>query len=156
VVRDSCTRHRSWFARRGPVRLPRSSEAPAPKRCGVITRAVLFEEFAGRAEELAFLVNFRSRSGREARGGTVVIAGDSGVGKTRLLHEFRRAIERDRGGTAFVRCDEAQGRPYGPLIEALEQIATARSSWKTPSSSGCNASRRYARRWKMPRGASDT
>jgi DNA-binding CsgD family transcriptional regulator len=92
----------------------------------VITRAVLFEQFTGRAPELQFLVDFRSRSGREARGGAVVISGESGVGKTRLLQEFRQAIERERGGIAFVRCDEAQARPYGPFIEVLEKIGTAR------------------------------
>jgi DNA-binding CsgD family transcriptional regulator len=99
----------------------------------VITRAVLFEDFAGRSEELSFLLDLRVRSARESRGGTVIISGESGVGKTRLLREFRAAAAGERGGVAFVRCQEESAHPYGPLVEALQSIRQARELRATSS-----------------------
>jgi hypothetical protein len=53
----------------------------------------------------------------------VVITGDYGLGKSRLLHELATRI-RARGRTiAGARAFEAEmGRPYGPWLDALRQI----------------------------------
>ena len=80
---------------------------------GVETRLV------GRADELA--------SGREAleavqagRGGVLVVSGDAGIGKSRLLHELRSAAE--EGGIRWLegRCvSYGESLPYWPVRDLL-------------------------------------
>ncbi|MBN2359679.1 MAG: DUF2791 family P-loop domain-containing protein [Deltaproteobacteria bacterium] len=57
------------------------------------------------------------------RGRFVVIEGDSGSGKSRLLREI--SVEAREQGAEFVTCRAAlnERAPYAPLIEAFDQIA---------------------------------
>jgi DNA-binding CsgD family transcriptional regulator/tetratricopeptide (TPR) repeat protein len=78
----------------------------------------------GRADELGRLTGAldRARAGRPA---AVLLAGDAGVGKTRLLREL---TERARAEGAFVlvgHCVDlgTAGLPYLPFAEVLQQIA---------------------------------
>ena len=81
-------------------------------------------EFVGRAAELGRLEAALDR----AEGGTaaaVFVAGESGVGKTRLLRELeRRAAAR---GARVLRGDclafGADGLPYAPIAAALRGLA---------------------------------
>jgi DNA-binding CsgD family transcriptional regulator/tetratricopeptide (TPR) repeat protein len=93
--------------------------------------------FLGRDAELAVMreVYERVRSGNSA---TVVLVGDAGVGKTRLMQEFCAGIDARllRGG-----CVDLGGGalPYGPIIEALRGLepadpAAARGSARSSSS----------------------
>jgi DNA-binding SARP family transcriptional activator len=51
----------------------------------------------------------------------VVVAGEPGIGKTRLAHEFARSVL-DQGGTVLVgRCSQEPLEPYEPFAEALRQ-----------------------------------
>ncbi|NLY50423.1 MAG: AAA family ATPase, partial [Firmicutes bacterium] len=81
------------------------------------------EEFYGREEELGFL---EAALQRVAAGGTeiVVVSGESGVGKTRLLQEFRH---RARGQAIFGSGKFAQlatEAQYGPLVQAVTQVVS--------------------------------
>jgi DNA-binding CsgD family transcriptional regulator len=96
----------------------------------MITRAVLFEQFAGRDEELQHLIDVRAASARELLGRTVSIVGEAGVGKSRLLTEFREATERERGAFVRVRCEELPVA-YAPLVRALEQLQERRELRRT-------------------------
>jgi DNA-binding CsgD family transcriptional regulator len=91
----------------------------------LITRAILFERFAGRDEELNYLVEFRARSARDVGGGTVLIAGDAGVGKSRLLSEFEAAPGPPNSIFVRVRCEEL-AVAYAPLVRALELLGARR------------------------------
>ncbi|MGC8913450.1 MAG: BREX system ATP-binding domain-containing protein, partial [Thermoplasmata archaeon] len=51
-------------------------------------------KFVGREKELEFL-KLRLEEAREGRGSTVFIAGESGVGKTRLAEEFAEICEKE-------------------------------------------------------------
>jgi class 3 adenylate cyclase len=64
-----------------------------------------------------------------ARGGSaqiVVVTGEPGIGKTRLMHEFARASHGDGATVLAGRCYEEGLAPYQPFLEALTQyLATA-------------------------------
>jgi DNA-binding CsgD family transcriptional regulator/tetratricopeptide (TPR) repeat protein len=81
--------------------------------------------FVGRAEELQRLLGLldRAEGGRPAVG---LIAGDAGVGKTRLLDELAARAE-DRGVRVLVGgCMEVGdvGLPYVPFIDAFRDLGT--------------------------------
>ena len=87
----------------------------------MITRAVLFEQFDGRDEELRHLVELRAKSARELSGATVSIVGEAGIGKSRLLSEFQAATARQRGAFVRIRCEELPVA-YAPFVRALEEL----------------------------------
>jgi len=62
-------------------------------------------------------------------GQLIFVAGEAGVGKTRLCREVAERIRR-RGGTALVGAGyEQEGRlPYGPFVEAFQQLAGSTSA----------------------------
>ena len=80
--------------------------------------------FVGREAELARLAAALEEA-RQGRAPAIVIEGESGAGKTRLLREFAaRAAE--RGATVlFGRCVDCgdAGPPYWPIIEALRSLS---------------------------------
>src|SRR5262249_42154651 len=78
--------------------------------------------FVGRAAELAQLLDgIETTCG--GQGTLFVIAGDAGIGKTRLATEFARTA-RARGATVrWGRCWEASGAPpYWPWVEVVRDI----------------------------------
>ncbi|MFE7193195.1 AAA family ATPase [Kitasatospora sp. NPDC057541] len=79
--------------------------------------------FVGRDPELTDLMDALHRAGR-GEPQTVLIGGEAGVGKTRLLEEFLRRAD-DRGVlTTDGGCLEigAEGLPYAPLATALRRL----------------------------------
>ena len=82
------------------------------------------DALAGRADELAVL----SGAVEDALAGRrrcVFVAGEPGVGKTRLVAEAARAA-RARGLLVLAgRCDSDLPAPYGPFTEALRQVVLA-------------------------------
>ncbi|MGD0595754.1 MAG: AAA family ATPase [Acidimicrobiales bacterium] len=81
--------------------------------------------FVGRADEIDRL----GRSWKEAESGTrrvVLVAGEPGVGKTRLVAELARAVHAGGGLVLWGRCDEELAVAYQPFAEALRQwVVTA-------------------------------
>jgi DNA-binding CsgD family transcriptional regulator len=49
----------------------------------------------------------------------VLVAGDAGIGKSRLLGEFCGSLANSRWRVAQGSCPEFGSRPYGPILEAL-------------------------------------
>jgi DNA-binding SARP family transcriptional activator len=49
----------------------------------------------------------------------VLVAGDPGIGKSRLAAEFARCANDEGAAVLFGRCDEGMGVPYQPFVEAL-------------------------------------
>ncbi len=77
--------------------------------------------FAGRSRELATLRTLAPRADGEGLR-FALIGGEAGSGKSRLVHEFAREAA---GGGALVlygACDSVVRRPYGPFVDALDQL----------------------------------
>src|SRR2546423_13408015 len=73
----------------------------------------------GRDRELARLVA-RLGDVSGGRGGLVLLAGESGIGKTRLAEEAAAIAEREGAFVLWGRCFEGEwAPPYAPLAEAL-------------------------------------
>ncbi|PCG85969.1 hypothetical protein CIB93_11480 [Streptomyces sp. WZ.A104] len=105
---------------RGPV----SSDAYAMLG-GVETRSVS-RVFVGRAEELASLTEglARAASGEPQ---ALLIGGEAGVGKTRLVEQFVMAAQRRDAVVAVGACVEigADGLPFAPFPTALRALRRA-------------------------------
>lgn len=87
-----------------------------------MTDRVTSTSFVGREEELRRLER-GLQSAATGRPGTLLVAGEAGVGKTRLMHEFAERI----GGEAQVllgSCIQLSGGglPYGPIVDALRPL----------------------------------
>src|SRR5262245_12152972 len=78
--------------------------------------------FVGRKQELALL----ERSLQEMAAGRpriMLIAGDAGIGKTRLLQEVRSMAVRHGAQICYGRCYEDLALPYLPFVEALHPLS---------------------------------
>jgi DNA-binding CsgD family transcriptional regulator len=77
--------------------------------------------FVGRSSELDTLRTLLPRAEGEGRR-VVLIAGEAGSGKSRLVREF--AVEAAAGGARVLygACDAAVRSPYQPFIEGLDQL----------------------------------
>jgi class 3 adenylate cyclase len=77
-------------------------------------------DYVGRAQELEALERRLAASiaGRFVQ--AVDIVGEAGIGKSRLLHEFRLRLRQDQGLVLSGNCSaDGQHTPYLPLIEAM-------------------------------------
>ena len=79
--------------------------------------------FVGREEELERLLGlWKAATTGERR--VALLAGEPGIGKTRLATELAGAVH-DSGGVVLAgRCDEDLGVPYQPFVEALRHYVT--------------------------------
>jgi class 3 adenylate cyclase len=75
-------------------------------------------DFVGRGTELEVLSSaWKQASDRSSR--TVMLAGESGIGKTRLAVELAHRAHDDGGVVLYGRCEDELGVPYQPFAEAL-------------------------------------
>src|SRR5262245_25342504 len=78
--------------------------------------------FVGRTAQLARLRQ-RLKETRAGRGGLVMLVGEPGIGKTRLVEELADTA-RERAVVLWGRCYEGEAaRPYGPFVEAVSDYA---------------------------------
>jgi DNA-binding CsgD family transcriptional regulator/tetratricopeptide (TPR) repeat protein len=105
---------------------PAGSLALAPRQAILVamTAALTSPTFVGRTEELARLAAAWDR----AAAGTptaLLVGGEAGVGKTRLVGELVAAVRRAGGAVLVGGCVElgGEGVPFAPLIEALRSLA---------------------------------
>jgi class 3 adenylate cyclase/tetratricopeptide (TPR) repeat protein len=84
--------------------------------------------FVGRDAELTRLRTLWKESEAGQRR-VVLIAGEPGVGKTRLAAEVARAAHAGDAVVLAGRCDEGLGVPYQPFVEALRHFVTHAARW---------------------------
>jgi class 3 adenylate cyclase len=95
----------------------RTVELPLPRAFSIAPRFSL----AGRDGELEKV----TLAWKDAVAGTrraVLVAGEPGVGKTRLAAELGRAVDRDGDFVLLGRCDDGLGVPFQPFVEALGHV----------------------------------
>ncbi|MDG4762667.1 AAA family ATPase [Solwaraspora sp. WMMD406] len=80
--------------------------------------------FVGRHHEMAMLTGAWARASRGSRQ-FVLVTGESGIGKTRLLREAGEAMATEGGLLLVGRCDEGAMIPYQPFVEALDGYVAA-------------------------------
>jgi len=94
-------------------------------------------QFIGRGEELARL-NARFRSARDGEGGTIIVGGEAGIGKTHLLEQF--AAEARTAGAQVLTgaCIDFGGRglPFAPFVEAMRALLRSIEPGRVPATFG--------------------
>jgi DNA-binding SARP family transcriptional activator len=80
--------------------------------------------FVGRAEAVAALRGALHDIAPTGRG-LVLLAGEPGIGKTRLAAEFAAAAQRDGALVLYGHCDDDAPIPFQPFVEALREWAAA-------------------------------
>jgi DNA-binding CsgD family transcriptional regulator len=88
--------------------------------------------FVGRRRELDVfqqaLQDVRARHGR-----TVVVAGEPGIGKTRLVEEFSASLAADEFDIMVARCETREQAPaFWPWLQALEPVLASNHSANAP------------------------
>jgi class 3 adenylate cyclase/tetratricopeptide (TPR) repeat protein len=92
---------------------------PLPPRLG--TRSAF--AMVGRSAEAEALALAWAKA-KDGQRQVVLIAGEPGIGKTRLATEAARAAHADGGTVLFGACDEDVALPYRPFVEALRHYVT--------------------------------
>jgi predicted ATPase/DNA-binding SARP family transcriptional activator len=105
-----------------PVRVAANSLPPLPP--GLARRE--HSPFVGREDAVGWLREQWSEAGRRS-GRLAVIAGEAGIGKTRLVTEFARAAREDGAAVLFGRCQEEVLISYQPFVEAFGRYAATTS-----------------------------
>ncbi|MEX0663628.1 MAG: AAA family ATPase [Acidimicrobiia bacterium] len=75
--------------------------------------------FVGRDEHLGTLVDQWKAAAVDGERGVVLVAGEPGIGKTRLATEIALRANAQGATVLFGRCDDELGVPYQPFVEAL-------------------------------------
>jgi len=98
-----------------PALAPPAAAAFVPPAAVSLPRALrVTSAFVGRERELG-----RLREAWARGSGTVLVAGEAGIGKTRLAAELAGWVRRAGGTVLYGRCDEGLAVPYQPFVEAL-------------------------------------
>lgn len=107
-----------------PGTLSPSENTPSVKgACHLIVLPVTCPVFVGRKVELTALLDAR-RTLAQSRGSVVLVGGEAGVGKSRLLAQFLGRVMRDSRPrfVASAECLERGDVPYGPFRRLLASI----------------------------------
>ena len=102
-----------------------SAGEDGPALAASVTRSLqaAADELVGREDQLAALDEVLAGA-RGGRGRVVLVAGEPGIGKTRLAEEAARRAEVAGMGVAWGRCHEGDGAPaLWPWAQVLRQLA---------------------------------
>jgi DNA-binding SARP family transcriptional activator len=98
----------------------------SPKRRPTLRRARSRPTLVGRADEWSVIIRHLDDAEQDAAG-LLLLVGEPGIGKTRLLEEAQAMIEAGGGTVIAGRAFEAErGRPYGPWVDALRGVPLPR------------------------------
>ncbi|MBV8581206.1 MAG: AAA family ATPase [Candidatus Eremiobacteraeota bacterium] len=112
----------------------------------MISSGVFCRELVGRRNELAHLTA-RARRTAARRSALVIVRGEAGVGKTRLVSEFVAAVARDGMQTVVGTVREYANAPYAAIVEALDALGADAGLEREEHAGGAEAdekARRFA------------
>jgi class 3 adenylate cyclase/predicted ATPase len=96
------------------------------------TRGIPLSPMVGRTFEHAKLMTAWTRAS-SGRGGLVLVSGEAGIGKSRLIYEFREALPTNSVEILYLQCSPLQANtPLAPEIDRLKRAAGLTDS-DTPS-----------------------
>jgi predicted ATPase/DNA-binding CsgD family transcriptional regulator len=96
----------------------------------MLSAPVYCKTFIGRATQLDMLRE-RYRAAVSGKGSLVLISGEAGTGKTRLLVEFADSLHEESSFFARASCFEYVQTPYGPFVDAVRTLsADVPTVWK--------------------------
>ncbi len=88
--------------------------------------------FIDRERELTILKDLLTRM-RNKKGQVIVIDGEHGIGKTRLIEEFMKFAETEKVQVRIGSCKSTESHsPYQPITEALDYNLQMSSNIETP------------------------
>ncbi len=100
---------------------PPAVSVPLPRLPGEEGDTTPRVRFVGREAELERLrERWREAGARASR--MVLVGGEAGVGKTRLLTHFAREVHGEGANVLYGRCDDGALLPYQPFMEALRHF----------------------------------
>jgi DNA-binding SARP family transcriptional activator/energy-coupling factor transporter ATP-binding protein EcfA2 len=102
--------------------------------------------FVGRADELAWLREAWNNA-LGGRGGFVSVLGPEGMGKTRLLAELAREVQREGAIVLYGRCDHAHRGPTALLDQTLRSGGASLAAVDVPVDDLAAATLRYVTSW---------
>lgn len=88
---------------------------------------MLNRPFVGREAELERL-HAHGRDASSGRGGVVLVGGDAGIGKTRLVSEFARGISNRRALLCRATAREHGAPPFAPIAELIRTLDPLQAS----------------------------
>ena len=88
----------------------------------MISSPITCRRFVGRRAQLD-LIRAQWRASRAGRGSTVLVAGDAGLGKSRLVREFCESAVVERSLLAVGECLEYARGPFAPFVDVLRSLA---------------------------------
>ena len=98
------------------------AERAAPDRLDQMADASNLTAFTGRGAELAALT-LAFEDARGGRGRFVTVTGEAGIGKSRLLLEFRRTLDPTTAAVLVGRCSSyGQATAFVPFLQAMQQL----------------------------------
>lgn len=105
---------------------PAEAAPPSPARHSAPPAAARAETLVGRLPERSRLAAALDDTCAQRVGRVLLLSGEPGVGKTRLLTTLMSAV-RQRDGTVLDGCayEAESGRPYGPWIDAIRRVPPA-------------------------------
>jgi DNA-binding SARP family transcriptional activator len=90
-----------------------------------ITPVPVRDAFVGRDEERALLADVARRASKGPCNEVVLLSGEPGIGKSRLLEDFAGKVRQEGGTVLSGRAFEAESvRPYGIWIDAVRSLST--------------------------------
>jgi DNA-binding CsgD family transcriptional regulator/tetratricopeptide (TPR) repeat protein len=101
----------------------------------MLAQPVFCRPLIERREELE-LLHERRRGASAGHGGLILLAGEAGIGKTRLISEFARSLAVPRLRVVLAHCREFAQRPYAPVLDLLTQLGARADSLEPARSRG--------------------